>query len=323
MDLTKGKVLVTGAGGFIGSHLVEALVAKGCDVRALVHYRGDGKAGWLDHSPAARRVEIVAGDVCFGVDRIVRGCRTIFHLAARVSIPDSYADPEAHFAINAGGTRNLLRAARGVDQFVHTSTSEVYGTAQRIPMDESHPINPQSPYAAAKASADHAAMAQHLSFGLPVAVVRPFNTYGPRQSARAIIPAIILQMLNGNRIELGDERPRRDFTHVSDTVAGFIAVAEHDDCLGKVTNLGGGEVASVGDLVHLATEILRWEGEVVFRSREQMRPETSEVWHLCSDATRASTLAHWRGVETLRRGIETTAQWLCRNSALYRAGHQL
>lgn len=328
MDITRHRILVTGAGGFIGSHLVEALLAKGCQVRALVRYNSMGRAGWLDHVPreTLERIEIVRGDVCHGVDRLIEGCSVVFNLAARVSIPDSYQDPEAHDAVNRGGTLNLLMTARrhGVERFIQTSTSEVYGTAQYTPMDEAHPLNAQSPYAASKIAADQLASSFHRSYGLPVTVVRPFNTYGPRQSVRAVIPAILVQMLSGNRCEIGADGSSRDFTYVWDTVAGFIALAECDDAVGQTVNLGGGEVARIGLLTGIASHVLGWGGEIIFGAAARMRPEASEVWELHSKAALAKHLTGWQAAVRLKDGLAATAQWLARPDirALYRESYR-
>lgn len=322
MDLTKRKVLVTGAGGFIGSHLVEALVAKGCDVRALVHYRGDGRAGWLDGLTVRRRIEIVPGDARDRgqMDRAVEGCGVVFHLAALISIPYSYVAPESFVLTNVGGTLNLLEAARrhAVDRFVQTSTSEVYGTAQRVPMDETHPLAAQSPYAASKIAADQLALSYCRSFGLPVVVARPFNTYGPRQSARAVIPSIMRQTPGDGPIIVGNVRTSRDFTFVRDTVAGFIALAESDAAVGQVANLGTGEEAEIATLLRMLAP-----GREVRQENARMRPDASEVMRLCADASKARRLAGWSPQWSLMGGLRDTAEWFTANPGVYPEGHQI
>lgn len=328
MDLTKGKILVSGAGGFIGSHLTEALVAKGCDVRALVHYRGDGRAGWLDHVPAETRkaIEVVQGDVRDPglMLELVEGCRTVFHLAALISIPWSYRAPHSFLETNAGGTLNLLQAARhhGVERFVQTSTSEVYGSAQYVPMDEAHPLNAQSPYAASKIAADQMALSFHRSYGLPVCVVRPFNTYGPRQSARAVIPSLILQMLKGGIVHVGNTAPIRDFVFVRETGAGFIALAESDNCIGGVFNLATGTETSVGKA---ARQCAIWVGRSggVELSLGRFRPSASEVMRLCGNGEKARRLAGWYPRHLGLVDLPETVEWFRANAHLYPEGHQV
>ena len=248
------KTLVTGAGGFIASHLVEELVHKGHEVRAFVRYNSRNLWGWLEDSPCRDSIEIISGDVRDYdlVKSAVEGCDTVFHLAALIGIPYSYVSPLAYVRTNVEGTYNILQASRecGVERVVHTSTSEIYGTAQYVPIDEAHPVNPQSPYAASKASADFLALSYHRSSGLPVTVVRPFNTYGPRQSARAIIPTVISQILDGKKsLSLGNLTPTRDLTFVSDTVSGFLAASASPQTVGETVNLGPGSEISIGDLV--------------------------------------------------------------------------
>ncbi len=306
------KVLVTGGEGFIGSHLVEELLAAGAEVRALVHYNPFGRWGWL-HEHAAD-VEILAGDVrdaeraAHAADRV----DVIFHLAALVGIPYSYEAPESYLQTNVLGTYNLLTAARRADvsRYVQTSTSEVYGSALRVPIDESHPLQPQSPYSASKIAGDMTALSFHHSFGLPVAVVRPFNTYGPRQSTRAIIPTVLAQLFSGSgEIRIGATSPTRDFNYVADTARGFLAVAGCDRALGQVVNVGSGREISIGDLVDLLVAISGREARVVSES-ERLRPAGSEVERLLCDNTRAREWAGWKPEVGLEEGLRRTAEWL-------------
>jgi NAD dependent epimerase/dehydratase len=323
-QLAGRRVLVTGAAGFIGSHLVGALVADGAAVRALVRYDSRSSHGHLDLlEPAVRaEVEVVAGDVRDGptVDRAVAGCDTIFHLAALVAIPYSYIAPEAYVATNIGGTLNILESARrsAVRCVVHTSTSEVYGTAQVTPMTEQHPLRPQSPYAASKAAADHLALSYHASFATPVVVVRPFNTYGPRQSLRAVIPSIAAQLIRGGPVRSGSLHPTRDFTYVTDTVAGLIAAASAPAAIGRTVQLGTGTEISIGDLAKLLADItgvpLRLETEA-----ERVRPAASEVERLVSDPALARTVLGWSSQVALRDGLKQTVAWLRQSGLLERS----
>ena len=325
------KVFVTGADGFIGSHLVEALVRQGAAVRALVYYNAFDSWGWLDHiDPAVRdQVEVVAGDVRdpHAVKRAMQGCHTVYHLAALIAIPYSYAAPDSYVDTNIKGTLNVVQAARelGVRKVVHTSTSEVYGTAQFIPITEAHPLQGQSPYAASKIGADQIAWSFHAAFDAPVAIIRPFNTYGPRQSARAVIPTIITQIAQGQRaIRLGALHPTRDFNFVRDTVRGFLAVGQADGTVGEVVNVGSGYEIAIGDLAHLIAEVMGAE-ITVEADAARMRPARSEVERLLADNTRAKQLAGWEpcyaGRDGLRRGLEETAAWFTQpeNLRRYRA----
>ena len=318
------KVLVTGAGGFIGSHLVEQLVARGADVRAFVEYNSLGSWGGLDHSPLPVRdnIEIFSGDVrdSHAVRQAVQGCDTVFHLAALIGIPYSYLAPESYVDTNITGTLNIVQAATdfGVGRVVHTSTSEVYGTAQRVPIDETHPLNPQSPYAATKVGADQIALSYYHSFGTPVTVLRPFNTYGPRQSARAVIPTVITQLAacsrlgQPGRIKLGAIRPTRDFTFVGDTAAGFRAAAGCDAALGEVVNLGTNFEISVGDTATLIAEIMGIPLHIETEDK-RLRPEASEVERLWCDNSKAAEMLGWSpaysGREGFRRGLRETIDW--------------
>lgn len=313
------KILVTGADGFIGSHLVEALVRAGNQVRAFVLYNSFGSWGWLDHCAAdvKGQFEVFSGDIRdpFGVKQAVLGCDAVLHLAALIAIPYSYYSPDTYVDTNIKGTLNVLQAARehGVRRLIHTSTSEVYGTAQFVPITEAHPLQGQSPYSASKIGADQLAYSFYASFDLPVLTVRPFNTYGPRQSARAVIPTVITQIANGQRrIKLGAVSPTRDFNYVKDTVAGFIAALNADTGLGQVVNLGSNYEISVGETVQLIAEAMDAEIEIV-TDEMRLRPEKSEVERLWADNTKASELFGWHpaygGREGFKRGLAETAEW--------------
>jgi NAD dependent epimerase/dehydratase len=314
-EWTGRRALVTGAGGFIGSHLVEALVRAGASVRAFVRYDSRGANGHLDllDRTVLANVELFRGDIRDGptVARAVDGRDSVFHLAALVAIPYSYQAPEAYVATNIGGTLNLLEACRrgAVERIVHTSTSEVYGTAQVTPITERHPLRPQSPYAASKAAADHLALSYHATFGLPIIVLRPFNTFGPRQSLRAVIPTIAAQLIRGGVVRLGSVHPTRDFTYVSDTVAGFIAAASAPAAIGRTVQLGTGTEISIGDLATLIAEIagtpLRIEADAA-----RVRPASSEVERLVADPSLARELLGWAPRIALRDGLKETLAWL-------------
>ena len=312
-------MLVTGAGGFIGSHLVERLARDGHDVRALVHYNALGNQGWLDRltDGIPDNIEIVAGDIrdeqC--VRQICTGREIVFHLAALIGIPYSYAAPRSYVETNVIGTLNVVQAARDLDvvRVVHTSTSEVYGTADTVPIREDHRLYPQSPYAASKVGADQIALSYYRSFGTPVVVLRPFNTYGPRQSARAVIPTIITQIAAGaQRIRLGATRPTRDFNYVDDTVGAFVAAATADAAVGEVINTGSDHEISIGDTAKLIAELMDREIEVV-TDKQRLRPESSEVERLWADNSRARELLGWTpamaGRDGLRSGLQATTDW--------------
>lgn len=321
MDWSKQKVLVTGGGGFVGSHLVEKLVGLGATTRALVHYNSLGSWGWLDASALKNDVEVVAGDVRdrSSVEDAVKGVDVVFHLAALIAIPYSYRAPLSYVHTNVEGTLNVLQASlsAGVRRVVHTSTSEVYGTACRVPMDEEHPLQGQSPYSASKIGADKMAEAFWRSFQAPVVTVRPFNTYGPRQSARAVIPTIISQALTQPRIALGSLLPTRDFNFVEDTVAGFVCAAQTDGVEGQVINLGTGKEISVGDV---AARILKQLGkELPLESQDaRLRPANSEVERLCAGAGKAKRLLGWEPGHTLDQGLAKTIAWVKENSDRFR-----
>ncbi|MGM9862318.1 MAG: NAD-dependent 4,6-dehydratase LegB [Muribaculaceae bacterium] len=313
--LDKNKpVLVTGADGFIGSHLVEALLQSGYKVRALALYNSFNNWGWLEQVAAAEgSLEIVTGDVrdpnlC---REITRGCTAVFHLAALIAIPYSYVAPDSYVDTNIKGTLNMCQAARdaGVDRIIVTSTSEVYGTAQYVPIDEKHPRQPQSPYSATKIGADAIALSFRNAFDLPVVIARPFNTYGPRQSARAIIPTIISQIASGKSvIKVGDLSPTRDFNFVRDTARGFIAIAEAADVEGREINIATGTEVSMADTLKLIAEVMGREVEYVV-DPQRLRPGKSEVRRLCGDNSLITSLTSWRPQVDLRQGLEITARW--------------
>lgn len=309
------KALVTGAGGFIGSHLVEGLVERGYEIRAFVRYNSQNSWHNLDRvAPSVlSSVEVVAGDIAdsFSVDRAVAGCELVFHLAALIGIPYSYVAPSSYVATNVTGTLNVLEASRrhGVSRVIHTSTSETYGSAQYVPIDERHPLVGQSPYSATKIGADKLAESFHLSFGAPVTVVRPFNTFGPRQSLRAIIPTVIVQALTRDVLSLGSLDPVRDFTFVTDTVAGFVAAAESDRAIGETVNLGVGVGVSIRELVDAVGDLLGRHLRVT-EDPSRVRPEHSEVLRLVSDNGKARELMGWRPAVSLQAGIERTVAYL-------------
>jgi NAD dependent epimerase/dehydratase len=313
------RVLVTGADGFIGSHLTEALVRNGYEVRAFVYYNSFNSWGWLDHcaDDVKGKFEIFAGDIRdpHGVKKAMTGCDAVIHLAALIAIPFSYHSPDSYVDTNIKGTLNVLQAARelNVSRVIHTSTSEVYGTAQYVPIDEKHPLQGQSPYSASKIGADQLAFSFYSSFNLPVVTLRPFNTYGPRQSARAVIPTIITQIANGNnQIKLGSVTPTRDFNFISDTVKGFISALSSKSGVGEVINLGSNFEISIQDIASLIGEIMNQEIKVI-DSDERIRPENSEVNRLWADNSKAKELLSWKpeyaSLNGLKRGLEETVNW--------------
>ena len=313
------RVLVTGADGFIGSHLTEALVRNGYEVRAFVYYNSFNSWGWLDHcaDDVQGKFEVFAGDIRdpHGVKKALTGCDAVLHLAALIAIPFSYHSPDSYVDTNIKGTLNVLQAARelNVSRVIHTSTSEVYGTAQYVPIDEKHPLQGQSPYSASKIGADQLAFSFYSSFNLPVVTLRPFNTYGPRQSARAVIPTIITQIANGNnQIKLGSVTPTRDFNFISDTVNGFISALTSKSGIGEVINLGSNFEISIQDIASLIGEIMNQEIKVI-DSDERIRPENSEVNRLWADNSKAIELLSWKpeyaSLNGLKKGLEETVNW--------------
>ncbi len=317
-------IFVTGAGGFIGSHVVEALLGRGHRVRALVHYNGAGRRGFLDEARGTSRgrLEVVAGDVRDGhqMARMVEGCEAVLHLAALIAIPYSYQAAESYVGTNVKGTLNILEACRRhrVKRVVVTSTSEVYGTAQGTPMTEAHPLRAQSPYAATKIAADQLALCYHRSHGLPVVVLRPFNTYGPRQSARAVLPAILAQIVSGRTsLALGNLEPRRDMTFVTDTARAFVAALETKGIEGETIHFGQGAAVSVRALVELCFKALKKRGRVV-PTGERVRPAKSEVDLLLCDATKAREKLGWEPQIPLEEGIRRTAAYMKTHRAPYR-----
>jgi NAD dependent epimerase/dehydratase len=323
IDLTKARALVTGSGGFIGSHLTEALLKRGCDVTAMIRYTSRSDWGNLEFLPADARsaLKVVAGSVedPYFVSKHVRQKDVVFHLAALIGIPYSYVAPHSYLDTNIRGTINVLEAARdhGVARVVHTSTSEVYGTAKYTPIDESHPLQPQSPYSASKIGADMIAESFWRSFGTPVAIVRPFNTFGPRQSARAVIPTIISQALGKNpEIRLGALAPIRDLTFVKDTVEGFIAAAQAEVAVGQVTNLGAGQGISIGDLAARILEMLQCAKPITADS-SRIRPELSEVFRLVADTRKAQTTLQWKPRYSLTEGLRETIDFISEHRHLF------
>jgi NAD dependent epimerase/dehydratase len=326
------KILVTGADGFIGSHLTEALVRQGHEVRAFTLYNSFNSWGWLDHcaEDVRGKFEVFQGDVRDpnGVRTAMKGCDTVLHLAALIAIPYSYHSPDTYVDTNVKGTLNVLQAARDLDvsRLVHTSTSEVYGTARFVPITEQHPLQGQSPYSATKIAADQLAYSFYASFGMPVVIARPFNTYGPRQSARAVIPTIVTQIASGQRrIRLGAVTPTRDFNYVADTVAGFIAAMQSNAGLGEAVNFGSNFEISIGDTARLIAEVMQIDIEVE-ADEMRMRPANSEVERLWADNSKAKQLFGWApaygGRDGFACGIRETVEWFTRpgNLSSYKTG---
>ncbi|MBX3096498.1 MAG: SDR family NAD(P)-dependent oxidoreductase [Fimbriimonadaceae bacterium] len=318
------RVLVTGAGGFIGSHLAERLFTEGAQVRALVHYNGAGRWGWLDASEHAKAMDVMMGDIADpeSVLSAAKDQEVIFHLAALIAIPYSYHAPRSYVRTNVEGTLNVLEAARryGTSRVVNTSTSETYGTAITVPISEDHPMQGQSPYSASKIGADMIADSYYRSFEIPVVTARPFNTFGPRQSARAVIPTIMSQLLSGQReIRLGALHPTRDLNYVTNTVEGFLAAGSHPAAVGQTFNFGTGREISVMDLAELIAQIAGREIEIVSEESRQ-RPPASEVERLLADATRARTVLGWHPRVDLEEGLERTLAWVEKNLDRYRPG---
>ena len=322
MEGLKGKrVLVTGAGGFIGSHLAEQLVEVGARVRGMVRYNALGRRGWLEESQFAGEMEVCAGDLCDrdSVRAAVKGMEVVFHLGALIAIPYSYEAPASYVRVNVEGTLNVLQASReeGVGRMVHTSTSEVYGTARYVPIDEQHPLQGQSPYSASKIGADKMAEAYHLSFGLPVVTVRPFNTFGPRQSMRAVIPTIIAQCLAGGPVRLGSLDPTRDLNYVENTVQGFLRAAVAPGICGRVLNFGSGREIRIGDLATLIGRIAGRDVRVE-ADPDRVRPAGSEVERLLAESKLARELTGWEPSIGLEEGLKRTVDWVGKNIGRYR-----
>ncbi len=328
MELVGKKTLVTGAGGFIGSHLTEALVRQGADVRAFVRYNSRADLGLLERLPLEIKdeIEVFVGDLKDPqiLRKAIHDCDIVFHLGSLIAIPFSYTNPMDFVQTNVIGTANLLNACLGstVQKIVHTSTSEVYGTAAYCPMDEGHPLQAQSPYAATKIAADQLAISYFRAFGLPLAIARPFNSYGPRQSARAVIPTIILQALNRDKVMLGSLQPTRDLTYMGDTVRGLVEVGKSSDSVGEIVNLGFGKDISIGDLAQMIFSIM---GKKVEISREdrRVRPEKSEVERLMCDNTKARRLLGWEPRVGLREGLTRTVEWFKSHASEYKTTYAI
>ncbi len=326
MKIEGKKILVTGADGFIGSHLTEMLAARGAQVRALCLYNSYNDWGWLENSPCLDRIEILTGDVRDPqfAKLATQNCHTVFHLAALIAIPYSYVAPDSYVQTNIVGTLNLLQTARDnqVARFIHTSTSEVYGTARRVPIDETHPLQAQSPYSATKIGADALAGSFFNSFGLPVTIARPFNTYGPRQSARAVIPTIITQIAAGkNTVRLGSLHPTRDFNYVEDTCRGFIGLAECEAAIGETVNIGSNSEISIGDLASLIMELMGTRISIE-PDDTRKRPDSSEVERLVCDNSRIHHLTGYAPRVGIREGLSRTIAWFSQPENLrhYKAG---
>lgn len=324
MKIEGQKVLVTGSEGFIGSHLTEELVRMGADVTALVQYNSFNNWGWIEtfDKDIKESLRVVTGDIreIDGLKKIIAGKDIVFHLAALIAIPYSYFSPMAYVKTNVEGTLNVMQACldAGVSKIVHTSTSEVYGTAMYVPIDEDHPLQGQSPYSASKIGADKIVESFYRSFNLPVATMRPFNTYGPRQSARAVIPTIIVQALTEGVIKLGATTPTRDFTFVKDTIQGFIKIGQNDNTIGQVINIGSGFEISIGKLADKIAKIMG--KEIMIQTEEQrLRPKKSEVNRLLADNTKAGQLVNWKPDYTLDQGLAITVEWIKENLDKYKA----
>ena len=320
----KKRILVTGAGGFIGSHLSEHLVKLGANVRAMVHYNSLGTWGWLDNSPLRNKINVFAGDIVDrdSVRKAVKDCDMIFHLAALIGIPYSYEAVSSYVQTNIMGTLNVMQAAKEskVKRIIHTSTSEAYGSAQYVPIDEKHTLQAQSPYSATKIGADKLAESFYQSFNLPVTIVRPFNTYGPRQSARAVIPTIIIQLLKGKKeIKLGSLNTRRDFTYVSDTCSGFLKIAESEKAIGEEINIARGKDVSIGELAEKISFLICKRKIKITSEKSRIRPRKSEVMKLLGSNKKIQSLTDWMPHYTLEKGLIQTIKWLKENIHLYKA----
>jgi NAD dependent epimerase/dehydratase len=328
MRIEGKKTLVTGAGGFIGSHLVEALVRMGAEVRVFVRYNSRGDLGLLERLAREIKlgIEVFTGDLKDpeALRRPAKGCELVFHLGSLIAIPYSYINPMDFVQTNIVGTGNLLNACLGnnVEKIVHTSTSEVYGTAIYCPIDEKHPLQAQSPYSATKIAADKLAESYYRAFGLPVAIARPFNTYGPRQSARAVIPTIILQALDGDKVVLGSVEPKRDFTYLEDTVSGLIEVAKSAQSIGEVINIGCGREISISELAQVILSVMGKEAAILKEER-RVRPEKSEVERLMCDNSKARKLLEWEPRISLKEGLIRTIDWFKSHSSEYRTTYSV
>ena len=317
------KIIITGAGGFIGSHLVDCCAQEGYDVRAFVHYNSKNDWGWLETFPMGKNIEIVSGDIrdYDSVSNALKGCDAVFHLAALIGIPYSYVSPKAYIDTNIVGTYNVLQAARELKHknVLVTSTSETYGTAQYVPIDELHPMVGQSPYSASKIAADQLALSYYRSFDLPVKIVRPFNTYGPRQSARAIIPTIVTQILSGQKhLKLGSLEPTRDLTFAKDTAQGFIEIFKSNNLFGEITNIGMGHEISIGNLVQLISKIMNVE-ITIDADAQRVRPAQSEVERLLCGNKKILNNTNWKPQYSLEAGLIETIEFLKKNVTLYKS----
>jgi len=322
MNLQNKQVLITGSDGFIGSHLVERFLTENCKIRAFVYYNSFNSWGWLDtfSKDQLDRIEVFPGDIrdSYTVRKAVKDVDIICHLAALIGIPYSYIAPESYIDTNVKGTLNIIQAAKdyNTEKIIVTSTSESYGSAQRIPIDEEHPYQPQSPYSASKIAADHIAMSYYYSFNLPISIIRPFNTYGPRQSARAIIPTIITQILLKNeKIELGNLYPTRDLTYVLDLCEAYIKMCQSSEIKGKIINIGNSKEISIRDLVNKIKDLMNSDIEIV-STTDRLRPESSEVNRLCADSKRAFELLKWRPNFSLTEGLKATIKWFSKDENL-------
>jgi len=320
----KKKILVTGAAGFIGSHLTELLVKKGNDVKVFIHYNSRNMWGWLEDSECKSHIEVVSGDIrdYDSVLSAMSDCNIVYHLAALIGIPYSYVSPQAYIKTNIDGTYNVLQAGKtlNIEQLIVTSTSETYGTAQYVPIDENHPVVGQSPYSATKIAADQLALSYFRSFNLPLKIVRPFNTYGPRQSARAIIPTVITQLLSGEKeLALGNIHPTRDLTYIKDTVNGFYEITKSEKLFGEITNIGMGEEISIKNLIELIAKLIGVKVKII-QDINRIRPEKSEVERLFCDNKKILDKTEWQPVFNLKKGLGETIQWVKSNLKYFKQG---
>ena len=326
MKIEGKTILVTGAGGFIGSHLVEALASKGAELKIFIRYNSRNDLGMLKDIPSdiKNNLDVITGDIIdFGtVKKAVKNCDIVFHLAALIGIPYSYVAPGRYVDTNIKGTLNILQASReeGVEKIIHTSTSEVYGTAKYVPIDENHPLEGQSPYSASKIGADMLAHSYFFSFNTPIVIIRPFNTFGPRQSARAVIPTTISQALSENKVNLGMLTTVRDFTYVNDTVNGFIKVAESDISIGDIFNIGNGTGITIGELAKKILTIMECQDIPIYSDGNRIRPEKSEVLNLICDNSKAKSMIGWSPRYSLDEGLKETIEWVRQNKNIYKSG---